>query len=330
MVEWIQNEILLKLLDEKSKKMQTSTKTADEFEAVSQLPSVKNMPQVIPHENEFESKIVIKTEAGVQADEISVPNSTKDEIVQTADIIESFPQEMTQNILSFARGISECILDEVISKESRKIGKYVHSELFEEGLWNKLNQESLGRNQFLEVIEAQRKEDQLERQKMLMEFNLERQKLIEEIREAQKNSNDKSVFISNQQEEALVILQQKLESTSPITSSPIKVLVKDQAIQSVIPNLSFEGTSSIQKESVSDVTHEALSSDKNSLSLDENIKSKDNTIEPESNLKKQEIVVERKTIVSIVEEKTFEAPTKLSFIHIGQEPLLVEKSLEKV
>lgn len=331
MVQWIQNEILLKLLDDKSRKNDSSISTADEVEAVSQLPIVKNIPEVIMAAGTPE---IVKVEAGVQANRSLEPASKKDEMNQTSEVAESAPNIIRHDILPFAREISECILDEVIGRESRKIGKSVHSEIFEEELLNKLNQESVSRSQFLAAIEAQRKEDQSEREKMIQEFNAEREKLLAAIREARKEAKENSILVSHETEEAFMMLRQKLESTSPITSSPIKVVVKDQAVQSVVPNLSFEEPTNNHMEHIVKVQEEILENDihdpyKVSGRLEtqvENLVLNENTVTTDQN----PVATEYKVNTAIVPEAKTESSKNIAFIHIGIEPALVEKSLEKV
>ena len=329
-MEWIQNEILLKLLDGKSKKLEAS----DEIEAISHLPSVRNIPEVILQDKE-ESPIV-KVEAGVQANDFSEPIAKKDETNQTSEITESLPDKtVRQDILPFAREISECILDEVVGKESRKIGKTIHSEVFEEELLKKLNQETVSRSQFLEAIEVQRKEDQRERENMIMEFNAERQKLLDEIRQAQKQANERSILVSHEKEEALMILQQKLETHSPITSSPIKVVVKDQAIQSVIANIEFEEPPNIQRPqkiavqelTISNNTPDPQYSLRNIVLQDEKaLEVTESIAEDIATPKLHHVVVESKPITFNLQETKAESSKNIAFIHIGKEPGLIEEA----
>jgi hypothetical protein len=339
MIQWIQNEVLLKLLEGKSKKLEASVNTDDKTEAVSHLPSVRNIPEVVLQDKANESPIVVKVEAGVQANELPEPIAKKDETNQTSDIIESLPDTTVKfDILPFAREISECILDEVISKESKKIGKRIHSETFEGELLNKLNQDLERRDQFLQAIEAQRKEDQREREKMIMEFNAERQKLLDEIRDAQKDAKERSILVSHEKEEALMLLQHKLESHSPITSSPIKVIVKDQAVQSMIASISFEEPPTTKppqnlaiEESkalnfIPDVTQNSL---KNIVSEEENVKKDEERIDEDIfTPPRRQLKVESNPVAHDLQETSGKPSKNSAFIHIGKEPVLIDEEVK--
>jgi hypothetical protein len=339
MIQWIQNEVLLKLLEQKSKTLKASANTGDETEAISHLPSVRNIPEVILQDSANESPVVVKVEAGVQANDLPEPIAKKDETNQTSDIIESLPDTTVRyDILPFAREISECILDEVISKESKKIGKTIHSEIFEGELLSKLNQDLERRDQFLQAIEAQRKEDQLEREKMIMEFNAERQKLLDEIRDAQKDVKERSILVSHEKEEALMILQQKLESHSPITSSPIKVVVKDQAVQSMVASISFEEPPTVQQPQNLPVEEsKALNvkseAPQNSLKYivaeEEKAKKDDERIDEDIfTPPRRPLKVESNPITPNLQETNVKSSKNSAFIHIGKEPVLIDEAVK--
>ena len=140
-----------------------------------------------------------------------------------------------------------------------------------------------------------------------------------------------SILVSHEKEEALLILQQKLESTSPITSSPVKAVVRDQAVQSAIPNLSFQEPQNLQS---SEVLEEPVSRDRhdtpkihaNTEDTDEDLKVTQGIIEAIT--EQYNVVTEDKT--TTLQESKIETFNHISFIHIGKEPALVEKSMEKV